>query len=56
MQVISYKFVDGHKEEIEVSDEVAAALANTKKSALNVKHHQDVEKLLFLLTNLFLFG
>lgn len=31
MQVISYKFADGHTEEIEVSDEVATAFAQLEK-------------------------
>ena len=31
MPLITYKFVDGHSEEIEVSDEVAAALNRRSK-------------------------
>lgn len=40
MQVISYKFVDGHKEEIEVSDEVAAAFAQLEKYEKKVERKE----------------
>ena len=40
MEVISYKFVDGHKEEIEVSDEVAAAFAQLEKYEKKVERKE----------------
>ena len=40
MQVISYKFADGHTEEIEVSDEVAAAFAQLEKYEKKVERKE----------------
>ena len=37
MLLITYKLVDGHKEEIEVSDEVAAVFATLEKYSTQVE-------------------
>lgn len=40
MQVISYKFIDGHKEEIEVTEEVAAAFEQLEKYEKKVERKE----------------
>ena len=40
MPIIHYKFADGHKEEIEVSDEVAAAFAQLEKYEKKVERKE----------------
>ncbi len=40
MPLITYKFADGHSEEIEVSDEVAAAFAQLEKYEKKVERKE----------------
>ena len=42
MPLIIYKFADGHTEEIEVSDEVAAAFAQLEKYEKKVERKEHV--------------